>query len=213
MKGLILKDLYTVKSFARYYGMVLAFMMIWAFFMKELSFIYIYSIMLGAMMILSVASQEEAVSFNRFALTMPVNTKMLVREKYFLFIITTGVGMIISFTINIIMILLPFQEFQMLIWRDVLPVLTVFVIGTSVELPVIFKLGVEKGRYVYIAVMLGMAAMIYAGVKICDYYDISLDVMETTSGALYGMIFVLICVISLVISYLISIRAIKNREW
>lgn len=213
MKGLILKDFYTVKSFGKQYGLVLAFMLIWAIFMKTISFIYIYSIMLGAMMILSMVSMDEAVSFNRFALTMPVNVRMLIKEKYLFFIITTGMGIVISIAINIIMILLPLRAFQTFDWREILPVLAVFVIGTSIALPVIFKIGAEKGRYAYIAAMLGMAAIIYGAVKLCDYYGISLDGLETVSGALYGIIFAAICIISLVISYLSSVRMIKDRQW
>lgn len=213
MKGFVLKDLYTIKSFGKQYGLVLAFMLIWAIFMKTIAFIYVYSIMMGAMMILSVISLDEAVSFNRFALTMPVNARMLIKEKYLLFIITTGMGAVISVATNLIMILLPFQAIQEFSWREMMPVLTVFVIGTAIALPVIFKMGAEKGRYAYIAAMLGMGAVIYVGVKMCHHYGISLDGMETMSGVLYGGAFAVICIISLVISYLASIRLIKNKQW
>ncbi len=213
MKGLILKDLYIIKSFGKQYGMVLAFMLIWSVFMKTSSFIYVFAIMMGAMVILSVITLEEAVSFNRFALTMPISVKTLIREKYLLFIITISIGVAVSLLSNLLMILLPFLTFEGFSLREILPVLTIFVVGTSITLPVIFQKGAEKGRYAYIASMLGMGAMIYIGVKICINFDISLDGMETMSGVLYGVIFAVICIVSLVISYLVSVRLTKNKEW
>lgn len=213
MKGLILKDLYTIKSFGKQYGMVMAFMLIWSVFMKTASFIYVFPIMLGAMVILSVITLDEAVSFNRFALTMPVNVKTLIGEKYLLFIITISMGAAFSLLVNLIMLLFPFPVFEGFNWREIMPVLSLFVVGTSIAFPVIFRKGAEKGRYAYISAMLGMGAIIFIGVKLCIKYDISLDVLETMSGVLYGGIFAVICIGSLVLSYLVSVRLTKNRQW
>lgn len=213
MKGLILKDLYTVKSFGKQYGMVLVFMLIWSVFMRTASFIYVFAIMMGAMVILSVVSLDEAVSFNCFALTMPVNVRTLIKEKYLFFIITTGIGIGVSLIINLIMMLLSFQAFMTFGWRELLPVLTVFAVGTAIALPVIFSKGVEKGRYAYIAAMLGMGAVICIGGRWCTHNGISLDELETMPGILYGGIFALICIISLGISYFVSIAVTKNKQW
>ncbi len=213
MKGLILKDLYAIKSFSKQYGMVLAFMLIWSVFMKDSSFIYVFSIMMGAMVIFSVISLDEAVSFNGFALTMPVSIKTLIKEKYLLFIITISIGTVFSLFVNFIMILLPLQSFEGFHLREIMPVLSLFVVGISAAFPIILKKGVEKGRYVYIAAMLGIGAVIYIGAKICINYEISLDAMENMPGILYGGIFAVICIGSLAISYLVSVKLTKNKQW
>lgn len=221
MKGLILKDLYIIKSFGKQYGIAMACMTVWAVFMKQVSFIYTYAIVMGAMLILSTFSWEEAVSFNRLALTMPVSGRMLVREKYLLFLLTMGTELLLALglnlllpLINILMMLLNFQMFENFEWREVLLVLTVFVIGMAITLPVVCWKGAEKGRYAYMAAMLGTGALIYIiVVKSQDKLNFLFTLLETMPGMLYVGFFAAICFAVLGISYLVSVRLTKNKEW
>ena len=96
---------------------------------------------------------------------------------------------------------------------EIMPSVTLFVIGTAIAFPVILRKGTEKGRYVYIASMLGMGGIIYVAAKICQKNNIPLDALEAIPGVLYAAVFAGICIISLVISYFVSVRAVKNKEW
>lgn len=220
MKGLILKDLYIIRSFGKQYGIAMACMAVWAVFIKQVSVLYLYTIVMGSMLILSTFSWEEAVSFNRLALTMPVSGRMLVREKYLLFLLTMGTELLLALglnlllpLINILMMLLNFQMFENFEWREVLPVLTVFVIGMAITLPVVCWKGAEKGRYAYMAAMLGTGALIYIVVKIQDKLNFSFTLLETMPGMLYVGFFAAICFAVLGVSYLVSVRLTKNKEW
>ena len=213
MKGLILKDLYLVKSFGKHYISLLLFMAVWGVVMKAVAFLCIYSILLGAMVILSVIALDDAVFFNRFALTMPISERTLIKSKYFLFVITIAVGAVIAGLISGISTVLPFKLNQNFDWNEIMPSVTVMVVGTAIAFPVILRKGAEKGRYVYMAAMLGMGGIIYAAVKLCLRYNISLDALETVPVVIYGILFAGICVISLVISYLVSVRMVQNKEW
>ena len=102
MKGLLLKDLYTVYSYKKQYTLIVGFMLIWAIFMKNVAFISIYMLILGGMLVLSSMSTDEAVHFNRLALTMPISPATLVKSKYILLIITMGGGTILACIINAI---------------------------------------------------------------------------------------------------------------
>ena len=86
MKGLILKDFYYLKGFIRTYLLILVFMAVWSVMVKNSSFIVTYLLVIGNTLILSISTMDEAVSFNRFALTMPINMKMLVKAKYILLV-------------------------------------------------------------------------------------------------------------------------------
>ena len=66
MKGLLLKDLNMLKRYGKQYGIVFAIMSVWAIGMKSISFVSMYSILLGGMLVLSTMTLDEAVNFNRW---------------------------------------------------------------------------------------------------------------------------------------------------
>lgn len=213
MRGLILKDLYLIKGFGRQYTFVLIFMAIWAIAIKATTFLCIYAILMGAMIILSVMTIDDSVSFNRFALTMPVCERTLVRSKYLLFILTVSVGAVTALLISGIASFLPIEMNQEFGWHEIMPSVTLFIVATSIAFPVIWLKGAEKGRYVYMAAILGMGGVVYAAVKLCQQFEISLDALELVPDTLFVGVFAGICIISLVTSYFISVRLVRKKEW
>lgn len=69
VKGLLLKDLYNVKGFARQYVIVILAMAVWGVCMKNISFMSIYMVILGGMMSITTMSMDESNGFNKFYLT------------------------------------------------------------------------------------------------------------------------------------------------
>ena len=213
MRGLILKDLYLVKSFGKQYIFILGFMCIWGIAMKATAFLCIYTVLMGAMIILSITALDDAVSFNRFALTMPVSERTLIKSKYFLFIITVSIGVALALLISGMAALLPVEMNQEFNWQDIMPSVTIFVVGTSITFPVILYKGAEKGRYAYMATMFGLGGIVYVALKLCQKYHISLYALERVPNVLFVGVFAGICVISLVISYFVSLRLVQKKEW
>ena len=64
MKGLLLKDLYNVKGFARQNVIVIQAMAV-----INISFVSIYMVILGGMMSITTMSMDESSGFNKFYLT------------------------------------------------------------------------------------------------------------------------------------------------
>lgn len=64
MKGLLLKDLYNVKGFARQYVIVILAMAV-----INISFVSIYMVILGGMMSITIMSMDGSSGFNKFYLT------------------------------------------------------------------------------------------------------------------------------------------------
>lgn len=212
MKGLLLKDLYTLKGMGRQYIIVVIFMMLWAVGMKTPSFVYVFSIMMGAMVLLSSLTLDETVSFNRFALTMPVNVSTLIKEKYVLFLITMGLGVGVSCILMFILQLLPIQM-EGFDYLEMVPVMTVFIVGTAISLPIIFQKGAEKGRYAYIASMLGMGAVFYGILKLCTASGISFEEVVAVNEGMFAVLSLVICIVSLLISYQVSVKLVQKKEW
>ena len=83
-----------------------------------------------------------------------------------------------------------------------------FFIAYSITLPISFKMGVEKSRYIYIVILSGMGAAVFGLVKILNTLGI-LKKIDGSDGAetavILGML--VVSVLVLVISYRISIRS------
>ena len=101
MKGLLLKDLNTLKGYGKQYGIVFVIMTVWALAMETVSFVSMYSILLGGMLVLSTLTMDEAVNFNRWALTTPVGVRGLIGAKYVLLVCTVGVGTGFGILLNV----------------------------------------------------------------------------------------------------------------
>lgn len=215
MKGLILKDLYTIYGYRKQYALVLGFMLIWSCIMKNTRFIAIYLLILGGMLVLSSMSIDENVHFDRLALTMPISPKMLVKSKYILLIISMGCGTIIAILLSIICQSIFGNWMAGLEWQGMLVTAALFVAAYSITLPVIFKIGVEKARYIYIAVMLAFALIILGAVSLLEKLGINVEqyMISDTDSSFLILIIVGISALALVISYLCSLKVIKKKEW
>ncbi|MCM1181512.1 MAG: ABC-2 transporter permease [Clostridium sp.] len=214
MKGLILKDLYSISNYKKQYALILVFMSIWSVFCKSLSFLATYVILLGGMMVFSVMSMDEAVHFNRYALTMPVSVKTLVKEKYVLTCICIGTGTLLALLVEAVAMNTPWFE-GMGEYVMINCISAFFLIAYTIALPVTFKYGVEKARYAYIVIMLVMAFAIFGSVYLTkdtpvilfDDFPPILDKLVFTGGLL------ILEAIVIVISYRISLRAVRDKEW
>ena len=58
MKGLILKELYLIKSFSKQYVLLMVLMGAWSVFVHNISFVAIYVMVLGSSMVLSTTSMD-----------------------------------------------------------------------------------------------------------------------------------------------------------
>lgn len=210
MKGLLLKDLYALKGYAKQYGIMFLLMAGWAVFMKNMSFLVIYTIVMSGMMVLSTLSMDEAVHFDRWSIATPAGARGMVREKYLLLLLAVAAGTAVGFLLNLFVAVIGNTgAFE---WEGLSLTALLFVIAYAVMLPINFKLGVEKARYAYIATVLGATVILVGAFKLLDHQGISLEGMVENSPVM--MIAVAgICVPTLLVSYRISMKAVRNREW
>lgn len=214
MKGLIIKDLCSISNYKKQYALILAFMSVWSIFSKSFSFLAMYSILLGGMMVLSVMSMDEAVHFNRYALTMPISVKTLVKEKYVLVCICIGAGSLLALIVEAIAMSTPWYE-GTAEWIMINCLSSFFLIAYTITLPIIFKYGVEKARYAYMAVMLVMGAVIGIAVYLTKNMPVMLfdGVPHLVDNLLLtGGLWILDAIV-LVISCQVSLKAVRNKEW
>ena len=217
MKGLILKDLYTLKGYGKQYFLVFAFMVLWAVFMKTPGFITIYAVMMGSMLVVSTMSVDESTSFERYVLTMPINTRTLVKSKYILLLITTLAGLLVSLAFYLIITMTTIVKENLFVpvdeWAGVLAAVTLFIVADAIALPFMFKLGAEKSRYLYIGITLAIALVIFGLAKLIQIAGGNLTAIEAIPAIVYSIVLVAISVVALLVSYAISVNVTKNKEW
>ncbi|MBD5471813.1 MAG: ABC-2 transporter permease [Lachnospiraceae bacterium] len=214
MKGLLIKDLCSISNYKKQYALILAFICVWSILSKSFSFLAMYSILLGGMMVLSVMSMDEAVHFNRYALTMPISVKTLVKEKYVLVCICIGAGSLLALIVEVIAMSTPWYE-GTIEWVVINCISAFFLIAYTITLPIIFKYGVEKARYVYMAVMLVMGGAIgisvyltrNTAVMLFDGIPHPMDNLLLTGG-----LWILDAIV-IVISCQVSLKVVRDKEW
>lgn len=70
-------------------------------------------------------------------------------------------------------------------WSGLLAVVSVYVMGNAISLPVMFKAGVEKARYVTIFILLLMSGVIVAYVRLGGSMGLSADKLEEYGGGIF----------------------------
>ena len=150
MWGLLHKDLKTISL----QGRVLAIMVVFylAFFLLSeaedalISVVTFSIVLMGILFPITALSYDEKAKWEHYALTMPISRNMLVWSKYLLVLLFLLAGELLLLLVSL------FQP-------EIGPALLVLVPGivlflNSILLPVAFKLGVEKSRYITVAIML-----------------------------------------------------------
>lgn len=211
MKGLLLKDLYTLKGFSRQYGLIFALMAGWAFYTKNLAFTVIYAMVLSGMLIISTLSMDEAVHFDRWTIVSPAGVRGMVLEKYVLLLMMIFAGIVVGFLCDLIMVKFMDGAYSSE-WESVLVSALVFVIGDAVMLPLYFKLGVEKARYIYIATVFAIVFLVVGAFVLLDKAGIAAEEFITNLPALPA-IGIGIGALVLAVSYQVSLKMVRTREW
>ena len=213
MKGLILKELYLIKSFSKQYVLLMVLMGAWSVFVHNISFVAIYVMVLGSSMVLSTTSMDEAVSFHKFAVTMPVNARTLVKSKYVILFLTVGVGELLVWLFSVAANLLPTGSMEIVGMEGMIVTGCLFISANAASIPVMFKVGVTKSRYTYLIVMVVIWGVILGGYKASKLAGLSLDDMLTEMEWALNLTAVILAAVIVAVSYFISVKIVQKKEW
>lgn len=154
MKGLLYKDLCTMRSQGKIYLFLALFWGGMAFLNRDGSFFSGMAVMLGVMAPLTAFAYDERAKFDAMMLTFPLGREMIVRERYVFAVLSVTAfdiaGLLFSLLIRVEAPLLQAAAF----WGVGIWVL-------SFLLPLLFRFGSEKARYLMMAVVLLPVAAIW----------------------------------------------------
>ncbi|MCM1298583.1 MAG: ABC-2 transporter permease [Firmicutes bacterium] len=200
MKGLLLKDLYVaVKNLKIYFVLALVFIGAAVADKENIYFLY-FPPALGGMIPVTLLAYDEKSRWTRYSLALPYSTNQIVSGKYIVGIAASSAASAVSAAI---MLIIGYTAAQAAVF---------FVTGVSVScvipalcLPFSFKLGVEKGRLVYYAVLVLIAFLGGGIVENLGFSPItSLADITTVSAAAAALLYGL--------SWLASVRVVKNNN-
>lgn len=216
MRGLWLKDCYSIKMYARQYLLLLVFFMIFGISMGNSHYIMWMSLVLGLNLGFAVFPADESGGYG-YMLAAPVSRQMIVQVRYlfglaagFLMFLCSGAGEIINRMLS--------QKPTEFWLGEMAIVLGVYLIFVSVLTPVSYRFGVEKARLVMLGLVAVPVVIVFLGVKLIQISVITdaLDKMfPQTQMMAYGGAFAFLGVGLLVmgISYRLSVWIFERREF
>jgi len=217
MRGLIIKDIFILKKNVKIFVVLIVLYVFMSFASNDTSFFNSVITMLFAILILNLYAFDDAAKWDSFALTLPISKDNIVQEKYLMMLLLTMTGSAVCSIFTIISNITRksdsiFHGFEIIGIGAV-----VVIIFYSIILPAITKLGVEKARIIIFAIYL-IPFVIFMALKKMQG-DIKLPIPGTLLklvDLLIKNIFVVLsltAVIALLVSYEISIRIYRKKEF
>ena len=155
MKGLILKDLYMMKKYCKTYLLITVVFVAVSFVSSENLFFIFYPCFLCGMIPVNLLAYDERSKWMQYSETMPYTKGQIVSGKYLIglgtqvaVLLVTGITQATRMSVSGTFMLGEYLVLMMLF-------LIMSLLASSITLPFIFKLGVEKGRMAYY-IMIGV---------------------------------------------------------
>ena len=207
MKGLLLKDLYMMRKYCKAYLLITVIFIAVSFASSENLFFIFYPCLLCGMIPVNLLGYDERSKWLQYSETLPYTKAQIVSGKYLIGIGTQLAVLLITGVAQAIRMSLEgtFSLSEHLILMMLLLILSL--IASSITLPFMFKLGVEKGRMAYY-IMIGL---------VCAGSIVSSNLLASgiQSEIKFTPILPIICLIGIgiyALSWYLSIVFYKKRE-
>jgi hypothetical protein len=208
MRALIYKDLLALLKYCRFHLALCGIFLVATAFVGNMEFMRTYVLVFTGMMPATLIAYEETEHWDRTVLTMPLSRRMIVTEKYV-------VGMLLQLTA---LVLIGFSwVVQMMragqfdvnaLMSELLMNLVLAIIMPSLMLPVVFKLGAERGRMALTLVLCAAMAVIVGGTAALGSIGAFVNV-----DAVVMPLAVAVVVLMYPISWLVAVHWYEKREF
>lgn len=206
MRGLLLKDILMLKSYARTLGVLIVIYLISGIAWDNVYFFAGMSGILCVMMVMSSFSYDHYAKWEKYGASLPVTRSDMVGAKYLLALVMTTIGAAITALMYLIF---------MLVRKGDLSTLLPITLGTTaagmflmlVLLPCIFKFGPEKARMVLMMAGVMIALIVTLGAVLSPE---NID-DRIVKGVLWGII-PLFEIAGFYLSYKLSCRIYAKKE-
>lgn len=201
MKGLLLKDILTLYKQTK---IILLLMVVFACIpgLPTSAFAVFY----GAMMPITALAYDERSKWDELAAMMPYTAKAIVGSKYALGLLLIGSISLLSAASQVVVSVVQHVPLNTETLISIPLVACGALLMMLIDLPLMFRFGVEKGRIIYILLTCGCVT--YFAMNTDDVIA-SLDTVSVYSALLMVLA---ITIVAFVISYTISVRVYRARR-
>ena len=209
MKGLILKDFYTMSSTLKIYAFLI-FVYVAVFGIMEnnpISAIMVSTLVISMSPVTALAYDEQS-KWDKMARTAPVSAKEIVVAKY-IFSLLMAVAAAVFSTLAIIIVDKFRNTSDCLIAMVMAILLAMFY--HSMLFPTIYKFGTAKGR-IYTMLIMFIPAILVALFSFVGFWTSAVIIMLTDYGELCAAAIVLLIVLMYIGSVGLSVKIYKNKD-
>ena len=204
MKALILKDLYQLRRYWRFYGLLAVFSYFGMLFTDSdvMFFLFYYPSILIGMVPVTLLSMDEQSGFDQFSCGLPYTRRQFVVSKLLAGLIMQGVTAALGGMMAAVQMVLH-GGLTLAAWGSAMLTMTAVALGGgALVFPWVFKLGVEKGRLFYmlgVGIVCGLSVLV-KDLRMLPHLDILMWVLPVAAVGGY------------VLSMELSVRFYERRE-
>ena len=207
MKGLLLKDWYMMKKYCRAYLLIAVVFIAVSLFSNDNMFFVFYPCLLCGMIPINLLGYDERSRWMQYSGTLPYTKTQIVSGKYLIgllsqitILVATGVAQAAKMLIAHNFELGDFAVLMLLM-------LIVSTLTSSICLPFVFKLGVEKGRTAYY-IMIGFVC----GASVLASSILRRQLISEIKPSLILELVAVVGICVYILSWYLSIVFFKKRE-
>lgn len=206
MSGLIYKEFCAMKGQLRAWLFAVLILGAYGIALKSASFIYMITSLIGIMSTLTIFTYDKMYRCDEYIAAMPVSREKIVLSKYLFLLLldiaVTAAAVVISFLFSLLM---GFSESKGDMLMAMASVFGVTILLQELLLPLIYRLGAEKGRIVFMI----LAVSPFLLITILKQQNITLDVELMMTAA---KLMPIILVAGAFLSYYISVSVYRRKD-
>lgn len=210
MNALVLKDLLNLRNSMK--TIVIMMIIFGIIFIPTGNVITLYFLLMifGAMLPSTSISYDDMAKWDKFALTMPLKKKDIVRSKFILMIVLTVISLAIAVLATAIIYAFNPSLLTSVNINPLSMLAVIFALGPlygSLALPILYKFGSEKARYVMIFIM------VLAGAAVLGIFMIFGNIIGSVNPIAATVLPLAVSLVIMFISYKLSCRIYEKKEF
>ena len=217
MKGLIIKDLCVLKNQMKTLLLVLAFFIIFSIINEDATFILFLVPFYMIMILITTFNYDEFNKWDSYCNSLPLSRKEIVKSKYILFNATSLIALILGILASfIIPSFIENTTFESL-FASIIGVAFGICLVISLLIPFYYKFGSSKARIMLFLCIVILALLIGAITSLDIFNNKELmniiNSLNNLNLGMFTLLLIILTVIIMSISYYISVRIYKNKEF
>lgn len=205
MKGIVIKDLLSLKGFGKTAVIILVAYAIFSIATGSASMMSAMVLVFSAMLPMTATALDEQSKWNVYAQCMPLSRKQIVKAKYLMVLIVSTAALVISLLVTALGLLHgPVNWGEAFLVNG--GVFCMLLVMCAITLPLMYKLGVEKAR---------LAIMLVYLLCIAPFFIIlnNAEAMQLFTAWWAMLLVPLVAMAVFLASYFISVRIYRNKEF